>query len=155
MNGKTYMIARGAVIAAMYAAVTMLFQPISYGPVQLRISEALTLLPCLWLEAIPGLFVGCLIANIMGGMGLWDVFLGSAATLIAGVLTYFAPNRMLAAASPVAVNAIIVGWYLSFLTNTPIYFSVFYVACGEAVACYALGLPLVRFVERIESTKKK
>jgi len=155
MNVKTAMIARGAVIAAMYAAVTLMFAPISYGPVQLRISEALTLLPCLWPEAIPGLFAGCLIANILGGMGLWDVFLGSAATLIAAVLTYFAPSRILAASAPVAVNAVIVGWYLSYLTNTPIYFSVFYIACGEAVACYALGIPLVRFVECVESTKKK
>ncbi|MDR3279550.1 MAG: QueT transporter family protein [Synergistaceae bacterium] len=155
MNKKTTMIARGAVIAAMYAVVTIMFQPISYGPVQLRISEALTLTPCLWLEAVPGLFIGCLIANIIGGMGLWDIFLGSAATLIAGILTYFAPNRAVAATAPVAVNAIIVGWYLSFLTNMPIYFSVFYVACGEAVACYALGLPLVRFIERLESMEKK
>ncbi|MDR1651458.1 MAG: QueT transporter family protein [Synergistaceae bacterium] len=153
MNGKTLMIARGALIAAMYAAVTLIFLPVSYGPVQFRISEALTLLPCLWPEAIPGLFAGCLIANLIGGMGPWDVILGSAATLSAGVLTYLAPNRILAASAPVAVNALIVGWYLSFLTNMPVYLSVLYVACGEAVACYALGLPLIRFLEHIESIK--
>ncbi|MDR1965984.1 MAG: QueT transporter family protein [Synergistaceae bacterium] len=152
---KTLEIARGAIIAALYVAVTMLFQPLSYGPMQVRVSEALTLLPCLWLEAVPGLFVGCMIANILGGLGPWDVFLGSAATLIAAILTYFAPNRLLAASAPVLVNAVVVGWYLSFLMNMNALMSIFYVGCGEAIACFALGLPLVKALGRTDLIRQK
>jgi uncharacterized membrane protein len=153
MEQKTLRIARGAVIAALYAVVTIIFQPISFGPVQLRISEALTVLPFLWAEAIPGLFAGCLIANIAGGMGPWDILLGSAATLLAAALTYFAPRRFLAATAPVVTNAVIVGWYLSLLTNMNLALTIFYVACGEAVACYALGLPLLGLIEGINARR--
>jgi uncharacterized membrane protein len=142
------MITRGAGTAAMYVALVLAFQPISYGPVQLRAAEALTLLPCLWIEAIPGLFVGCLIANIFGGFGFIDIFLGSAATLAAAYLTYIAPNRTLAAAAPVVVNGIVVGGYISFLAGAPPLLTMLYIASGEAVACFALGVPLVALLER-------
>jgi uncharacterized membrane protein len=144
------MITRGAVIAAIYAVITLVFQPISFGAVQFRVSEALTLLPVLWVEAIPGLFIGCLIANIFGGFGLWDIFLGSTATLVAAVISRFAPNLIIAAAAPVAVNCIVVGWYLSFLTETPFIVTAAYVAAGEAMACYALGIPLVKALRRVD-----
>jgi uncharacterized membrane protein len=147
MNEKILMVARGGVVAAMYVALSVIFQPISYGPVQIRVAEALTLLPYLWLDAVPGLFVGCLIANVYGGYGMLDVVLGSLATLAAAVLTKFAPNKILAALSPVAVNAVVVGGYLSFLVNIPLPLSVFYVGFGEAVACFALGIPLIGFLE--------
>lgn len=146
---RTIMITRGAVIAALYVVLVLAFQPISYGPVQFRVAEALTLLPYLWLEAVPGLFVGCLIANVYGGLGLWDVILGSLATLAAAALTRISPNRYLAAGAPVLVNGLVVGWYLSVIADVPIYFSMLYVAAGEAMACYALGLPLVRLLERV------
>jgi uncharacterized membrane protein len=126
------MITRAAVIAALYVALVLVFQPVSFGPVQFRVAEALTLLPFLMPEAIPGLFVGCLIANVFGGFGLLDIVLGSAATLAAAFLTFRAPNKWLAAIAPVAVNGLVVGAYLSFLTGMPIYLSVAYVALGEA-----------------------
>jgi uncharacterized membrane protein len=148
MSYNVSKIVRGAAIATIYATVTLIFQPLSYGPVQVRISEALTLLPCLWAEAVPGLFIGCMIANIFGGYGLLDIFLGSAATLIAAVMSHLARNRISAAAAPVVVNAVIVGVYLSFLTEVPIVLSVLYVGFGEAVACFALGLPLLRYLEK-------
>ncbi|MDR1915633.1 MAG: QueT transporter family protein [Synergistaceae bacterium] len=141
-------ITRGAVIASLYVALVLVFAPISFGPVQFRVAEALTLLPYLWFEAVPGLFVGCLIANIFGGMGLWDIFLGSTATLAAAVLTYLASNRLLAATAPVVVNGLIVGWYLSFLADMPVLLSMLYVAFGEAAACYALGIPMIKLLER-------
>jgi Predicted membrane protein len=155
MTGRTLIITRGAAIAAAYVVLVAAFQPISFGPVQFRVAEAFTLLPCLWFEAIPGLFVGCMIANILGGLGPWDIFLGSAATLIAAVLTYAAPNRILAAAAPVAANGLIVGWYLSFLAGMPLAASIAYVAAGEAMACYALGLPLIRLMERAGMARKR
>ncbi|MDR1471047.1 MAG: QueT transporter family protein [Synergistaceae bacterium] len=153
--GSTKTITRGAAIAALYVVVVLIFEPISFGPVQFRAAEAMTLLPLLWFEAIPGLFVGCMIANVFGGMGLWDIFLGSAATLIAAVLTYTAPNRALAAAAPVAVNGIIVGWYLSFIADMPVLLSMLYVAFGEATACFALGLPLIKLLENSIDARKR
>ena len=146
MDERVLRVTRGAAIAALYAVVTIIFQPISYGLVQVRISEALTLLPFLWIEAVPGVFIGCLLANIWGGSGLLDIILGSAATLAAAILTRYAPNKFLAAAPPVLVNALVVGVYLSYLLNAPMFLSIFYVGCGQAIACYALGLPLLNFV---------
>ena len=72
-----------AVIAALYAALTLLLAPISYGPIQLRLSEALTLLPILLPEAVPALAIGCLLANILGGATIFDIIFGTLATLLA------------------------------------------------------------------------
>jgi uncharacterized membrane protein len=155
MSPNVSRIVRGAVIAAVYAITTIIFQPLSYGPIQVRISEALTLLPRLWAEAVPGLFIGCMIANVFGGYGLPDILLGGAATLIAAVMSRHAPDRITAAAAPVAVNALMVGWYLSVLTDTPITLTVLYVGFGEATACFALGLPLLRFLEKTNFPGKK
>lgn len=142
------MITRAAVIAALYAALVLVFQPISFGPVQFRVAEALALLPYLMPEAIPGLFVGCAIANIFGGLGLIDIFLGSAATLLAAIVTYFAPNKIVAALPPVVANGVIVGAYISFIAEMPMPLAILYVATGEAMACYALGVPLIGLLER-------
>ncbi|MFP4481480.1 MAG: QueT transporter family protein [Thermovirgaceae bacterium] len=139
---------RAALIAAAYALLVVFFAPLSYGPVQVRIAEALTLLPWPWVEAIPGLFLGCLIANLFGGFGLIDVIFGSAATLVAAVLTRLMPNRFLAALPPVVVNALVVGGYLAYLTEVSFPFAAMYVGVGQAVACYALGLPLLAALEK-------
>jgi len=141
-------LARSALIAAAYALLVVFFAPLSYGPVQVRIAEALTLLPWLWVEAVPGLFLGCLIANLFGGFGLVDVIFGSSATLIAAVMTRLMPNKILAALPPVVVNALVVGGYLSYLTEVSFPFAAMYVGVGQAVACYALGLPLLAALER-------
>ena len=119
-------IALSAAIAALYAALTIAVAPISYGPVQFRIAEAMTLLPFMLPEAIPGLFIGCLIANLFSGFGLIDVVFGSAATLIAGWITYKMPNLWLAAVPPVLLNALIVGGYLSFVTESPMVVTMLY-----------------------------
>ena len=101
-HSRIMFIVRAALIAALYAALTLALYPISYGPVQFRVSEALTLLPVFMPEAIPGLFVGCLLANLIGSATIWDIVFGSLATLIAAVLTYATRrNRYIAAAWPV------------------------------------------------------
>ena len=111
-----------AVIAALYAALTLLLAPISYGVVQFRLSEALTILPIFTPFAIPGLFIGCLLANLLGGLGIWDVFLGSLTTLIAAVCTYYVrKNVFLALLPPVVFNAVIIGMMIFFLSFTPPY----------------------------------
>ena len=85
---KTRWIAHAAMIAAIYIIVTWLFAPFGFGEIQVRISEALTILPAFTPAAVPGLFVGCLIGNILGGAILPDIIFGSLATLIGAVLVY-------------------------------------------------------------------
>lgn len=139
-------IALSALIAALYAGLTLALAPISYGPVQLRVAEALTLLPFCMPEAIPGLFIGCMLSNFWGGFGLIDVVLGSAATLTAAWLTYKMPNLIFAAVPPVAVNALVVGVYLGLLTETPVLLSVLYIALSQAAVCFGLGIPLCKIL---------
>lgn len=144
---KVSFIARVGMIAALYAAITIALRPISYGPLfQVRLSEALTVLPFVSKPAIPGLFLGCLIANAYGGLGMYDIGLGSLATLFAAYLTSRTRSPLLAPLPPVMINAVIVGWYLSLISNVPVWLTVGYVALGEVVACYAVGLPLLRFL---------
>lgn len=139
-------IALSALIAALYAGLTAALAPISYGPVQFRVAEALTLLPFCLPEAIPGLFIGCLLSNFLGGFGLIDVVFGSAATLVSAWLTYKMPNLWLAAVPPVAVNALVVGGYLGIITEMPVYISMGYIAVSQAAICFALGVPLCRLL---------
>ncbi len=128
--------------------LTRLFAPISYGPVQVRVAEALTLLPYLWPEAIAGLWVGVALSNVMGGLGALDVVFGSTATLIAAVLTARMSTVWTAAIPPVVVNAVVVGYYLRFLFDISFAYSAVYVGAGQVVACFLLGVPLTMFLER-------
>ncbi|MBQ4580195.1 MAG: QueT transporter family protein [Clostridia bacterium] len=136
-----------AVIAALYAALTLLLAPISYGPIQLRLSEAMTLLPMVLPQAIPGLFVGCLIANLYTGM-LTDIIFGSLATLLAAVGTYLLRKKpLLAAACPVLANGLIVGTVLALSFNLPLALTMAEVAIGETGAVL-LGLLILSALKR-------
>lgn len=136
-----------AVIAALYAAMTLLLAPISYGPIQLRLSEAMTLLPILLPQAVPGLFVGCLIANLYTGM-LTDIIFGSLATLLAAIGTYLLRKRpLLAAACPVAANAVIVGLVLSMSFNLPVALTMLEVGIGE-LGAVLLGMLILSGIKR-------
>ena len=136
-----------AVIAALYAALTLLLAPISYGSIQLRVSEAMTLLPIVLPQAIPGLFVGCLIANLYTGM-LTDIIFGSLATLIAAVSTYLLRKKpMLAAACPVVVNAFIVGLVLALTSNWPVALTMLQVGLGE-LGAVLLGCAILSGMKR-------
>ncbi len=140
-----------AIVAALYTALTLLFQPISFGAVQFRISEALTLLPVLFPQAIPGLAIGCLISNLVGSATVWDVVFGTLATLLAAGLTYrLRKNSWLAAVPPVVFNGIVVGLVLHFTLGFPLWETMLTVALGEAVVVYVLGIPLVKALERIK-----
>ena len=86
-NPSAKVLCRAGVIAALYVALNYLLQPFSFGILQFRVSEALTVLPLLFPEAIPALFVGCVISNLIGN-GIYDIIIGSLATLIAAVGTY-------------------------------------------------------------------
>lgn len=142
-NWTVRTLTRAAVIAALYTVLTLIFAPISYGPMQFRVSEALTVLPCLWAEAVPGLFIGCCLANLIGGYGLADVIVGGLATLIAALLTRKLRGKpWLAALPPVLINAVAIGVMLHFVADAPLWATMLYIAVGQAGACYALGLPL-------------
>jgi uncharacterized membrane protein len=136
-------IARAAVIGALYAALTLALQPISFGLIQFRVAEALTVLSFYTPAAIPGLFVGCLLANIVGGLGIIDIVFGSLATLVAAYMTYKIKNRYLAPLPPVLVNALVVGPIVAYYVEVPFYIGMIYVGLGQLVVCYALGLPLL------------
>lgn len=146
---RTKKLVRAAVIAGAYVALVVLFAPLSFGPWQFRVAEALSLLPFLWDEAIAGLFIGCLLANFMGGFGLIDVVFGSVSTLIAAFLSSRMPNPYLAALPPIFVNGLIVGLYLSMLTGLHWWMSMIYVATGEAGVCVVLGIPLCLLLRRV------
>jgi uncharacterized membrane protein len=136
-----------ALIAAVYAAVTMAFSWMSYGQVQFRISEILVLLAFLDPRYLLGLVLGCFFANLTSPLGVIDVAVGTAATLIAVLLIIivrkvFGPGRkslMIASLCPVVSNAVLVGWELRYLFGTPFILNAAYVALGEFVVVTIMG----------------
>ncbi|MGN0763007.1 MAG: QueT transporter family protein [Aristaeellaceae bacterium] len=142
-----------AMIAALYAALTLLLAPISYGAIQCRISEAMTLLPILLPQAIPGLVIGCLVANLLSPVAVWDVIFGTLATLIAALGTYWLRKKpLLAALCPVAANGVIVGVMLAVFYALPLWMTMLEVAVGEAVAV-ALGFILLAALRRVDLSR--
>ncbi len=139
---------QASVIGAIYASLTLLLMPYSYGIMQVRVAEALTVLPFFTSAAIPGLFIGCLISNIMGGYGLLDIVLGSIATLLAAIITYKVKKKILAPLPPVLLNALIVGGFLSYILGTKLFVTMAWVGLGQFIACYGLGFPLLRALEK-------
>lgn len=149
-HGKTMFIVRSAVIAALYAALTLALYPISFGAVQFRVSEALTLLPIVMPEAIPGLFVGCLVSNLIGSATPWDIIFGSLATLIAAILTYATrSNKILAAFWPVLCNTVIVGLVLALTLDLPVFLTMGEVGLGELAVVYTVGMAMLAALKRV------
>ena len=149
-HGKTMFIVRSAVIAALYAALTLALYPISFGAVQFRVSEALTLLPMVMPEAIPGLFVGCLVSNLIGSATPWDIIFGSLATLIAAILTYATRrNKILAAFWPVLCNTVIVGLVLALTLDLPVFLTMGEVGLGELAVVYTVGMAMLAALKRV------
>jgi uncharacterized membrane protein len=151
-------IARGAIIAAVYALLTIFLAPISSGLIQCRVAEAMSVLPYFTFSAVPGLFIGCVLANLLTGAPAYDVVFGSLATLLAAYITYLMRKRVpkwLAPLPSVVVNALVVGALLTYVYDVGVSYWVAagYVAAGQAIACFALGLPLMsllaRFRERL------
>lgn len=145
---NTRYIARAAIIAALYIALVVVFHPWSFGIIQFRPAEALTLLPIFYPEAVPGLFVGVFISNILGGYGLWDIFGGSLVTLLAAYLTRRYRHTWFAYASPIICNAFLISLYLRAIFNVPYWMSVIGIGISEAVTVLTLGSLLVWFLRR-------
>ena len=136
-------IAQGAAIAALYVVLTLVFAPISFGPVQLRVSEALAVMPLFTSAAVPGLFIGCLLANILGGAAAADIVFGSLATLIGvwiGRKLRF--NRWLVPVPTIISNSLIIPFVLRYgygIADIPLPLMMAYIAAGEILGCYVLG----------------
>ena len=143
---NVHFMAQAAMIAASYVVVTLLGASFSYGEVQVRLSEALTILPVFTPAAIPGLFIGCLLSNILGGCILPDIIFGSLATLIGAVFTWTLRNKSkyLAPLPPIIANVLIVPFILKYgyMLPLPIPFMMLTVGIGEVISCGVLGLIL-------------
>lgn len=161
MKNKTFTkrLCRAGVIAALYVALTYVFMPFAFGPLQIRPAEALCILPLFFPEAVPALYVGCILSNLTSPYLIYDVFIGSLATLIAAFGTYMVGRYIkktslkffLGGLFPVLCNAFIIPIVIVFLcggaaeyASTSIaYFSfVFSIGLTEAAWVYALGFPL-------------
>ncbi len=143
---NTAFLSQAAMIAAIYVVLTYVFAPFSFGEIQVRIAEALTILPLFTPAAVPGLFIGCLIGNILGGAILPDIIFGSIATLIGAFCTYQLRNNnpLLAPFPPILANTVIVPFVLRFGygVTLPIPFMMLTVGVGEVLSCGVLGLIL-------------
>ena len=157
----TKQLTTAAVIAAVYAALTLLLPIPQYGGVQLRVAEAMTVLPFFFPEAIPGLAVGCFLANLLGSPFVLDWIFGTLATLLAAIWTSKLRRRCLAPVPPVVCNMVIVGAEIAYFATLdgaafwPAYgLNALTVGLGEAIACGVLGTLLLRLLPRVPSLRR-
>ena len=174
MKARTLIVVRIGIVAALYTVLTLITTPIAFGPIQIRVSEALTLLPLIMPEAIPALFLGCILSNIFSAYGIFDIVFGSLATLLAGFLTYlvgryfrfYRKNEItpeiknkayttmffryfLGGLPPVLLNAIVIPLLIYFLSTKEGYWINFAsILATQAIWVYALGVPMIMVMER-------
>lgn len=147
MNKKTLFICQGAMIAALYVVLTLFINAfnLASGAIQIRISEALCILPLFTPAAIPGLFIGCLISNTVTGCAIMDIVFGSIATLIGGIGTYLLRNsKFVFTLPPVLANAFIVPIVLKYAygLGDAYWYLVVTVGAGEIISICVLGFIL-------------
>ena len=151
-NPRTAKLAQGAVIAALYVALTIVFAPISFREVQVRIAEALTILPLFSGAAVPGLYIGCLLANFIGGAAVPDIIFGSLATLIGAIGTRMLRNRkpVLGTIPPILSNTVIIPFVLryAYSVELPIPILMLSLFIGEVLSCGVLGMILYYALNR-------
>lgn len=153
-NTKLYILVQGAMIAAIYVALTMVFAPISFGPVQFRISEALCVLPFFTPAAVPGLFVGCLLSNLLCGAMPLDVVFGSLATLVGAVGSwYLRKHKWCVCIPPILANAIVIPWVLRYAYGSQdlILVAMGTVGIGEILSIGVLGNALLITLDRYKN----
>lgn len=151
-NKSTLFLVQAAAIGAVYVVLTLLGAAFSFGEVQVRISEALTVLPYFTPAAVPGLFVGCIIANLLGGAIPLDIIFGSIATLIGAVFTYKlrSASKWLAPLPPIIANTVIVPFVLhyGYGINLPIPLMMLTVGAGEVISCGVIGMVLLNALSK-------
>jgi len=155
---------RAGVIAALYVALTYAFMPFAYGPLQIRPAEALCILPLFFAEAIPALYVGCMLANILGGYGVADIFIGSAITLVAAVGTRYLGGLLkkgwakmcVGGIFPVLLNATLLPFIFLFMStageapSATLYFVYFgELFLTQTVWVYGLGAPMYASLSKL------
>ena len=147
---STKKLARAGVVAGLYVLLSLSFFTISSGPVQMRVSEGLTLLPLLFPETVPAVFVGCILSNLLTGCALWDIIFGSLITLVAAILTYFTGKIIrkhavkIAAGGifPIILNAFLLPliWYFCYGELEYLYMiQVLILLAGQSAAVYVFG----------------
>ncbi|MBO7149870.1 MAG: QueT transporter family protein [Clostridia bacterium] len=153
MSKTTKTIVRAGLIAGIYVVLSLITFPVASGAIQFRIAEALTILPLIFPEAIPALFVGCMLSNLITGCMILDVFLGSVITLFASLCTYFIGKVikknwlkiLLGGIFPVMLNAFLLPliWILAYGVIEYVYYlQVLFLLISQSVSIYALGSPL-------------
>ncbi len=156
----TLMLARAGVFAALYVALTFACFPVASGLIQFRVSEMLTLLPLFYIEAIPALFIGCIISNLISGCVLWDILLGSIITLIAAIATYFigkafknpAWRILLGGAFPVILNALFLPliWWLAYgELSVGYWLNVAFLTLSQGVIIWGMGTALYFALQKL------
>lgn len=154
MNKGIRFITQSAAIAAFYTTLTVFISAfgLASGAIQIRVSEALTILPYFTFSAVPGLFIGCIISNLITGCAIWDVIFGSLATLIGAFVTYILrhKSKYLACIGPILSNSLIIpfilinvygaknAWWFLFIT----------VGIGEIISCGILGNMLLNIIQK-------
>lgn len=157
---KTRFIVRGALVAGLYIVLTIVTGELSFGltvpglgVVQFRPAEALVVLPVLYPETIWGLYLGCLAANLLGGLGPWDVFGGSAVTFLAAYLTWRLRRTRWYALPPIVLNGFLISLYLRFIFKLPYWATALGIMVSEAVVVVVLGVPLMAALKRLEANR--
>ncbi len=156
MEKKTKFLAHAAIIAALYIVLTYLANVLGLanGAIQIRFSEALTILPVFTPAAIPGLFIGCFVSNILSGCIIWDVVFGSIATLLGALLTHaIKKQKKLACIPPILSNTIIVPFVLKYAYGLPagLGYFILTVGAGEIISCGILGTALLIYLEKYKN----
>ena len=154
-NNTVKRLVKTAIIAALYAVITLVLAPISYGPIQFRVSEIMVLLAFFDPFYIVGLTLGCFIANILGPNGLADIIFGTLATFISvyavSITEKFVKNKktslIIASLWPTIFNGVIIGWMLNYIYQFPLVLSIGEVAIGEFVVVTIVGVPIVRLLQ--------
>lgn len=149
-NFTVKQLAKTAMIAALYTALTVPLGALaSQSLLQIRPAEALTVLPLLFVEAIPGLAIGCMLSNIFSGYGIYDIIFGSLITLISAFLTRAIRKPLFAAFPPVILNAVFLPFiWLLMDANTLYFYSFFSTFATQAIWIYGLGIPLYYIIRR-------
>ena len=150
---KILYLVQAAMIAGIYVVLCYIFHPISFGAVQVRIAEVLTILPFFTPAAIPGVAIGCFLANLLTGCAVLDIVFGAIATLIGAIFTYLLrKNKYLAVLPPIISNTLIVPWVLRFAYGEalPIPLMMLTIGIGEIISVGVLGLGLLFALQKYQ-----
>lgn len=165
MPKSTKILVRAGLISALYVVLSLITFPIASGAIQFRISEALTILPLFFIEAVPALFVGCLLSNFITGCMVFDVLFGSLITLVASLLTYLTGrlikniklSLVIGGIFPVILNALFLPliWLLAGVIEYAYWVQVGFLLISQALSVYLLGFPLGLAILRKEKKSKQ